>query len=128
GIAERFSELGYHFDEVTHPFGFKFKQNGIVVAQADILLENPTNIIVIEIKVKPEERDVKQLLTKMLNIRKYYEHDPTKNIKTLSGALAGAIFPKQVKESALKSGFFVITQKGDTVKIDIPKEFKPREF
>jgi hypothetical protein len=36
--------------------------------------------------------------------------------------------PLQVKRYALKSGFYVIEQSGDTVKIDIPEGFKPREW
>jgi hypothetical protein len=33
-----------------------------------------------------------------------------------------------VKEYALKKGFFVIKQSGDTMKIDVPKDFKPRAW
>ncbi|MDR3198894.1 MAG: hypothetical protein LBU34_13595 [Planctomycetaceae bacterium] len=129
GVADRFKEVGYHFDDVTHPFGFKFMQEGNVIAQADILLENPNTILVIEIKAKPNIKDIQELEKKMDTIRKYYENNPTTpNNKELVGALAGAIFPKNVKQLAVQSGFFVITQKGDTVKIDVPKDFKPRNF
>ncbi|MDR2756986.1 MAG: hypothetical protein LBC20_14910 [Planctomycetaceae bacterium] len=128
GISDRFSELGYCFDEVTHPFGFKFKQDGIVVAQADILLENQDTIVVVEIKAKPDSNDVQNFTTKMFAIRGYFEQNPTQNKKILLGALAGAIFPKHVKQLAIKFGFFVITQRGDTVKIEVPKDFEPRKF
>jgi hypothetical protein len=44
------------------------------------------------------------------------------------GAIAGAIMNEQVKRCAIKSGFYVIEQSGDTVKIDAPEGFKPREW
>ena len=49
-------------------------------------------------------------------------------LKILIGAIAGAIFPKEVKESALQAGFYVFVQSGDTMKLEIPEGFKPREF
>ncbi|MDR3198893.1 MAG: hypothetical protein LBU34_13590 [Planctomycetaceae bacterium] len=128
GVADRFEEVGYHFDDVTHPLGFKFMQDGNVVAQADILLENQDTILIIEVKAKPDTHDVQNFTTKMFAIRSYYELNPTPNNKKLIGALAGAIFPKDLKRLTVKSGFFVITQRGDTVKIDAPKDFKPRNF
>jgi hypothetical protein len=128
GIADRFSEVGYHFEEATHPFSFKFKQDGMIIAQADILLENQEAILIVEVKAKPDINDIQNFTTKMFAICKYYEQDPVRNKKTLIGALAGAIFPKYVKLLTVKSGFFAITQKGDTVKIDVPENFKPRKF
>jgi hypothetical protein len=127
-MACRFKELGYSFEDVVHPFGFQFKQDGMVVAQADILLENDDTILVIEIKAKPNNDDIKRLGLKLSNIRKYYEQDPVRNKKILVGALAGAIFPQNIKQYTIQSGFFVITQKGDTIKIDVPKGFEPRKF
>jgi hypothetical protein len=128
GIADRFREVGYCFDDVTHPFGFKFKQDGVVIAQADILLENQDTIMIVEVKSKPDDRDVQNFMTKIYAVRRYYEQDPTAKNKRLIGALAGAIFPKHVKLLAVKSGFFAVTQRGDTVKIDVPKGFEPRKF
>jgi hypothetical protein len=48
--------------------------------------------------------------------------------KSLIGAIAGAIFPSNVKQFAIETGFYVITQSGDTVKIEVPEDFKPRIF
>jgi hypothetical protein len=36
--------------------------------------------------------------------------------------------PSSVKAAALKAGLYVVTQTGDTVKIDIPEGFKPKEW
>jgi hypothetical protein len=44
------------------------------------------------------------------------------------GAVAGAIIPGGVKSFAAGQGFYVLEQAGDTVKIDVPEGFKPREW
>jgi hypothetical protein len=44
------------------------------------------------------------------------------------GAVAGAIIPKEVKPFAIKNGFYVVEQAGDTVKIDVPEGFVPRKW
>jgi hypothetical protein len=38
------------------------------------------------------------------------------------------VFHDSVKSAVLKAGFYVIEQTGDTVKIDVPEGFKPREW
>jgi hypothetical protein len=38
--------------------------------------------------------------------------------------IAGAVFPMEMKEAAL----YVIEQSGDTMKINIPKGFQPRDW
>jgi hypothetical protein len=35
---------------------------------------------------------------------------------------------KEVKTATLKAGLYVITQTGDTVKIDIPEGFTPKSW
>jgi hypothetical protein len=44
------------------------------------------------------------------------------------GAVAGAILSEGVKPFAIKNGFYVLEQAGDTVKIDVPKAFIPKEW
>jgi hypothetical protein len=48
--------------------------------------------------------------------------------RKLMGAVAGAVISEGVKPYALKNGFYVIEQAGDTVKIDVPEDFKPRKW
>jgi hypothetical protein len=36
--------------------------------------------------------------------------------------------PSSVKTAALKEGLYVITQTGDTVKIDVPEGFVPKAW
>jgi hypothetical protein len=128
GVVQRFHEFGYQFEDVIPPFSRKYKkEDGQVIAQVDILLENPETILVIEVKAKPNLDDIYKLIGKMETIHQYYCEQKPVN-KKLIGAIAGAIFPKNIKQFAIEKGFYVITQSGDTVKIEVPENFKPRIF
>ncbi|MDR2185002.1 MAG: hypothetical protein LBO80_04965 [Treponema sp.] len=59
-------------------------------------------------------------------MRRYADEHQDK--RKLLGAAAGAISPEEVRDFAVKSGFFVLEQSGDTVKISVPEGFKPREW
>jgi hypothetical protein len=48
--------------------------------------------------------------------------------RKLMGAVAGAIAADEAKGYAVKQGFFVLEQSGDTVKISVPADFVPREW
>ncbi|MDR0336643.1 MAG: hypothetical protein LBI18_06090 [Planctomycetaceae bacterium] len=125
-IAEKFNELGYHFNRIFRK-GLEIYENGQTVTEVDIVLENDKTIALVEIKSKPNMRDIKEHLERMQTVRRNLEQSG-KTSKELIGAIAGAIFPDFVKKFAIDSGFYVITQTGDTVKIDVPENFKPRIF
>jgi hypothetical protein len=44
------------------------------------------------------------------------------------GAIAGAIMSNEMRAYILKKGFYAVEQTGDTVKINAPKGFVPREW
>jgi ribonuclease PH len=48
--------------------------------------------------------------------------------RVIRGAMAGAVFPERVKEAAIEAGLYVIVQTGDTMQIEIPYGFAPREW
>jgi hypothetical protein len=123
-IKEKFNALGYHFDALS-PNREIIAPNG-EAAEIDIFLENEEFSIAVEVKSKPLEKDVDRHIERMGIIRRHADkhHDTRK----LQGAIAGAIMAETVRNYALKAGFYVITQTGDTVKIDIPPGFKPREW
>ena len=112
GIINRFKELGYTFD--------KMSRNTLVIApdgkkcEVDMELHNGKDIMLIEIKAKPTTEDIDDHIERMLflqNLNKY----PDKNVY---GAVAGAVFSENVKKYAMKKGFFVIEQSGDTMRIE----------
>jgi hypothetical protein len=126
-VVKRFNELGYNFN-------FEFEgnckvrdKNNQIIAEIDIYLENGTTIAVVEVKTKPDLNDIDKHIQR---IEKLKQNRKEKNepSKKLMGAIAGAIFPKEVKETALQAGLYVLVQSGDTMKLEIPEGFKPREF
>ena len=124
-IEEKFNALGYHFEDIAPNRKFK-NEKGEVIAEIDILLENDKYSVVVEVKSKPKEADIADFRKRLEVLRKYKDkrHDQRK----IHGAIAGAVFEDSVKKAVLKAGFYVIEQTGDTVKINVPEGFKPKEW
>ncbi|MDR1270834.1 MAG: tektin family protein [Planctomycetaceae bacterium] len=126
-VVSRFNELGYRFHtEFEGNFKVINKKNKLI-AEIDAYLENDTTIAVVEIKAKPNEEDIEahiQRIEKLKQNRQEFNDPP----KIIIGAIAGAVFPAKIKAVAIKAGFYVLVQSGDTMKLDIPQNFKPREF
>ncbi|MDR2048243.1 MAG: DUF3782 domain-containing protein [Treponema sp.] len=125
-IHKKFNALGYHFDAVS-PGGTEIKDpGGRVYAEIDILLQNTDYIVAVEVKSKLLEKDVDAHVKRLEILRRWADkhHDARK----IRGAAAGAIVSRAVRQYALKAGLYVIVQTGDTVKIDVPKGFVPRDW
>jgi hypothetical protein len=126
-IHKRFNELGYHFDAVA-PGGYVIRdgENGKEIAEVDILLENDQYIMAVEVKAKTHTKDIEHHVKRLEILRQYRnKHHDTRKIQ---GAIAGAIFGYTEKQAAIEAGFYVLEQSGDTVKMDIPEDFVPREW
>jgi hypothetical protein len=127
-IVEKFNAFGFHFDDISAGLRQVIEDDsgGQRIAEFDILLENGDAVIGVEVKSKPSHEDVKDHVErlKILRLNKNKKGDKRK----IYGALAGAIMPSSVKTAALKAGFYVITQTGDTVKIDVPEGFTPKAW
>jgi hypothetical protein len=124
-ILEKFNKLGYVFGKYGLDVSF-VDATGDFLAEVDILLENGDVTLAVEVKSKLLIEDVRDHISRMEKLRRYAgEHGDSRK---LLGAVAGAIIPKESKTFALKNGFYVIEQAGDTVKIDIPDGFKPKEW
>ena len=126
GIAARFNERGFHFDAVS-PGGLKIlDEKGKTKTQIDLLLENSKYIIAIEVKSKPKVQDIEHNLVRLKILREYRnKHGDSRKIY---GAVAGAIFGEMEKQAVLEAGMFVLEQSGDTMKLDVPTNFVPREW
>jgi hypothetical protein len=126
-VVARFNELGYRFHaEFEGNFKVINKKNKLI-AEIDAYLENDTTIAVVEIKAKPNEEDIEdhiQRIEKLKQNRQEFNDPP----KIIIGAIAGAVFSEKTKAVAIKAGFYVLVQSGDTMKFDIPKNFKPKKF
>jgi hypothetical protein len=125
-IHEKFNALGYHFDAVS-PGGTEIKDpGGETYAEIDILLQNTEYLVAVEIKSKLREEDVDAHVRRLEILRRWA--DKHRDDRKIRGAAAGAIVSREVRQYALKAGLYVIVQTGDTVKIDIPEGFIPREW
>jgi hypothetical protein len=69
---------------------------------------------------------VKDHVRRLEILRRY--KDGIGDKRKIHGALAGAIMLDDVRTAALKAGLYVITQTGDTVKIDVPEGFIPQTW
>jgi hypothetical protein len=118
--------LGYYFDSVS-PGGHKIlDEKGNTKTQIDILLENGDCIIAVEVKVRPALGDVEHHVRRLEILREHRSkrHDERK----IRGAIAGAVFGEVEKRATLEAGLYVVEQSGDTMKIDVPNDFIPKEW
>jgi hypothetical protein len=97
-----------------------------IKAEVDLFLENGDCAIAVEVKAQLKNGDVDDHVKRMDTLRRYM--NDRQDARKFYGALAGAIIQKNVKDYALKTGFFVISQSGNTMNIAVPKGFKPREW
>jgi hypothetical protein len=123
-IMEKFNTLGYNFGNVAT--NVRYKEQGQVIAEVDIRLEDGDEVLIVEVKTTLSHKDVLDHLQRMERLRLYA--DAHKDKRKLLGAVAGAIAPEKVKTFAIESGLFVLEQTGDTIRIIIPQGFKPREW
>ena len=93
----------------------KFDKKLKIREQYDLLLEKEDSIAVIEIKYKLKVEHIKEIYSKKLpNFRKLFPH---LNHKKLIGVAAGLSVDKQVLKVAENCGIYVITLKGDEIKV-----------
>jgi len=126
GIADRFNELGFHFNAIS-PGGIKIlDENKKIKAEVDLLLQNGSVIIAIEVKARVVHKDIEHHLRRLEIFKEYClkQNDRRK----IYGAIAGAIFGSKEKKETLDAGLYVLEQSGDTMKLELPPGFEPREW
>jgi hypothetical protein len=124
-ILEKFNKLGYVFGKVAPKVRYS-DFRGQYMAEVDLLLENGDTVLAVEVKTNLTNADVREHIKRMEKLRRYA--DEHGDLRKLVGAVAGAVASAEVKAFAIKQGFFVLEQSGDTVRISVPESFKPREW
>ena len=124
-IKEKFNELNFTFEQVSQNIEIT-DMSGHCLAEIDILLENGDTVIAVEVKAKPNQKDVDIHAERMEVLRR--RADARNDTRKFQGAIAGAIMTNEVRNYVHKTVFYAIEQTGETVKINIPKNFKPREW
>jgi len=127
GIVRRFNEIGYHFDLVATKGAKLYDKHGKVKAEIDLLLENGKITILVEVKTRPLIKDIEHHI-KRLELFRENMNLFNKGQRIILGAIAGAIYEDDVKKAVCEAGMYVIEQSGDTMKIEIPDGFIPREW
>jgi hypothetical protein len=125
GILEKFNKLGYTFGKVGANIRYA-GTDGSYLFEIDLLLENGDTAVAVEVKTKLTQSDVLDHAARMEKLRLYA--DTHQDSRKLLGAVAGAVMSREVKDFAVKKGFFVLEQSGDTIKISVPDGFTPREW
>ena len=126
GIKDKFNELGFSFDGAALGGYIIHNDKRKIIAEIDILLENGESIMAVEVKAKPKIEDFQHHIKRLKILREHLnkKHDSRK----ILGAFAGAIFGNEAKQAAFDTGFYVLEQSGDTMKMDIPEGFIPKEW
>ena len=129
GIVKRFGEQGYRFDGVKKQRHKLFDADGDTQTEIDLLLENDDTVIAVEVKSRPD-RDAEYLGRHLerLEIMRMHGKEEGWEGKRILGAIAGAIFEPHMRNTTLKAGLFVIEQSGDTMKMEVPEGFVPKEW
>jgi hypothetical protein len=126
-LLKKFNALGYAFGKSSPRVKYEDVTTGKVLAEVDVQLENGGCVLAIEIKTDPSIEDVKDHVTRMEALRAYADiHDDGRDY---IGAIAGGIMDESVKNYALKQGFYVLEQSGDTMNIaETPEAWKPKKW
>jgi len=123
-LREKFRELGYDFPQANPNSDVSDRKNNIHLG-IDVKLENGDKAMLVEVKTKPTTEDVQDHIKRLEKMRIYADLHGDK--RTFLGAVAGVVMTDNVKEYALKQGFFVIEPSGETFNI-IPPNNKPKEW
>jgi len=124
GIADKFNDLGYNFEGVACG-GYEVRdEKGKTITQIDVLLENGSCVMAVEVKSKPKKHDIEHHIKRLEILRQ--QRSRKNDARKIYGTIAGAVFGKEEKEACIEAGFYVIKQTGDTMKIDIPEGFIPK--
>jgi hypothetical protein len=125
-ILEKFNALGYVFTRAGPNVNITNPQ-GRSLTEVDVMLENGEYVLAVEVKTKPTVEDVQDHIERMEILRRYADEHQDK--RKYLGAVAGGIMGDQVRNYALNTGFYVLEQSGDTVKLSsAPEPWKPRTW
>jgi hypothetical protein len=117
-VIEKFRALGYEFTQASQNMKIQDKNHNDL-AEVDIFLENGDFVMALEVKTNLVSADITEHLNRMDVLRTYADSRGDK--RKFLGAIAAALAGKGVKDLALESGFYVLEQQGDNVKITAPE-------
>ena len=123
-LCDKFFDLGYDLHRAIPNYYINDKINKIYL-EIDIMLENGDKAMLIEVKTKLTTERINKHIERLEKMRKYADLHGDK--RTFLGAVAGFAVTDEVKEYALKEGFYLIEPDGDNFNITPPND-KPKEW
>ncbi|MHB9291176.1 hypothetical protein Holit_00248 [Hollandina sp. SP2] len=124
-LEEKFKRFGIFLDTFIMEHTFEEPGKGII-AEVDIFLSNGDYVVAVEAKAKPKTEDIDDHIERMKKLRAYADrhNDPRKYI----GAIAGMVVSDSVKGYAFKQGFPVLVPSGESMELECPSGFVPKEW
>jgi predicted AAA+ superfamily ATPase len=123
-LREKFNAFGYYFEKSSPNVLIGNREHNIY-AEIDVFLENGNCALAVEVKTQANINDIREHVERMGKLRRYFDLHNDK--RKLYGAVAAAIIPDNVRDFALKQGFYVVEQSGDNVAVKKP-EGSPRAW
>jgi len=125
-IERKFSKLGFNWICSRKNYSVRDPENSDDYISIDIMLEDKETAIAINIKEKVDKADVDEHIKRMEILRR--DADKRQCKRKYRGAIAAVEIDEAVREYMLQKGLYMLKQTGETIKIDIPEGFVPREF
>jgi len=116
-ICEKFEEFGFNFPRANPNVRFNDRINNISF-EVDLMLENGEKAMLIEAKTKLTIDRINYHISRMEKMRKYARLHGDK--RTFLGAVAGIVVTDEMKEYALKQGFYFLEYAGENFYITPP--------
>jgi hypothetical protein len=123
-LKGKFNALGYEFGKASSNVLIGNKEHNIYT-EIDVFLENGDCALAVEIKTQANILDIRDHIGRMKKLRRYFDLHNDK--RKLYGAVAAAVIPENVRDYALKQGFYIIRQMGDNISIEEPRD-KPKDW
>jgi len=125
-LVKKFRELGFVFTKAYPSAEIKDEENNIIT-EVDITLENGEKVMIVEVKSKPNTKDIIKHIERMKKIRTHA--DLHNDNRIFLGAVAGMVMKDNIKTFILEKGFYLIEPSGEEFFITVPEgEYSPREW
>jgi len=123
-LREKFKEFGLVFPK-ANPNSVIDDTTNKISLEIDIMLENGDKAMLVEVKTKLTTERINKHIERLEKMRKYADLHGDK--RTFVGAVAGFAVTNEVREHALKEGFYLIEPDGENLIITPPND-KPKEW
>ena len=123
-ISEKFMDIGLDFPRANPNVMVNDKKNNLSF-EIDIMLENGDKAMLVEVKTKLTEERINKHIERLEKMRRYANIHGDK--RTFLGAVAGFAITDEVREIALREGFYLIEPDGENFNITSPND-KPKEW